>query len=67
MARTQVPKGHCWVIGDNVDSSRDSRTYGPQPMALIKGKVVAKFRMEGGWPWKLQMSWMENSLKTPSP
>ncbi|OLN84867.1 Mitochondrial inner membrane protease subunit 1 [Colletotrichum chlorophyti] len=38
----QVPQGHCWLVGDNLESSRDSRMYGPVPLALIKGKVVAR-------------------------
>ncbi|KAI5251919.1 hypothetical protein E4T42_03814 [Aureobasidium subglaciale] len=37
----QVPLGHCWTVGDNLSASRDSRMYGPVPLALIKGKVVA--------------------------
>ncbi|KAG9521820.1 LexA/Signal peptidase, partial [Aureobasidium melanogenum] len=37
----QVPVGHCWTVGDNLAASRDSRMYGPVPLALIKGKVVA--------------------------
>jgi len=37
-----VPKGHIWIIGDNATASRDSRTYGPVPMALIQAKVVAR-------------------------
>lgn len=36
----QVPKGHCWVLGDNLYASRDSRIYGPLPMALVDGKVI---------------------------
>ena len=24
-----VPKGHCWVEGDNVDNSNDSKAFGP--------------------------------------
>ena len=43
----QVPEGHCWVVGDNLGHSRDSRMFGPLPMALIKGKVVAKLRWRG--------------------
>ncbi|KAL0943748.1 mitochondrial inner membrane protease subunit [Colletotrichum truncatum] len=39
----QVPQGHCWLVGDNLDASRDSRIFGPVPLALVKGKVVAKF------------------------
>jgi inner membrane protease subunit 1 len=36
-----VPKGHLWLMGDNYPHSRDSRTYGPVPMGLVRGKVVA--------------------------
>ena len=25
----QIPKGHCWVEGDNARLSQDSRYYGP--------------------------------------
>ena len=34
----QVPEGHVWVEGDNQGWSRDSRFYGPVPMALIVGR-----------------------------
>ncbi|OAL33516.1 hypothetical protein AYO20_07202 [Fonsecaea nubica] len=36
----QVPEGHVWVAGDNLSYSRDSRFYGPLPMALITGKTL---------------------------
>lgn len=45
----QVPKGHCWLLGDNLYASRDSRLYGPVPMALIDGKVIYQ---TGSWPWQ---------------
>lgn len=51
-----MPEGHCWVEGDNLEWSRDSRHFGPMPMALIKGKVVAKV-----FPWR-ERGWMENGL-----
>lgn len=38
----QVPDGHCFVVGDNSLFSRDSRHFGPVPLALITGKVVAR-------------------------
>ncbi|KAK2759664.1 mitochondrial inner membrane protease subunit [Colletotrichum kahawae] len=38
----QVPQGHCWIVGDNLELSRDSRMFGPVPLALIKGKVIAR-------------------------
>ena len=37
----QVPKGHCWIVGDNLSWSRDSRMFGPLPLALIRSKVLA--------------------------
>lgn len=37
-----IPKGHVWLAGDNAEASRDSRTYGPVSMSLIKGKLVAR-------------------------
>ncbi|KAI1516188.1 LepB Signal peptidase I [Pyrenophora tritici-repentis] len=37
----RVPEGHCWVQGDNLEWSRDSRLYGPLPLGLIKSKVLA--------------------------
>ncbi|GAA5980715.1 hypothetical protein JCM10908_001748 [Rhodotorula pacifica] len=40
-----VPKGHVWIAGDNTSNSTDSRDYGPVPLALIKGKVIARV-----WP-----------------
>ena len=43
----QVPPGHCWVLGDNIPQSRDSRLFGPLPMALIRGKVVG--RVDSWW------------------
>lgn len=55
----QVPPGHVWLIGDNLPASRDSRLYGPVPMALIDGKVIAR---TGAWPW--QMHAVENPFDT---
>jgi mitochondrial inner membrane protease subunit 1 len=37
-----VPRGHIWVMGDNAALSIDSRTYGPIPIALVRGKVTAR-------------------------
>jgi mitochondrial inner membrane protease subunit 1 len=36
--------------------SRDSRHFGPMPMALIKGKVIAKIL-----PWN-ERRWIDNGL-----
>lgn len=37
----KVPAGHCWVAGDNLEWSRDSRLFGPLPLGLVKAKVLA--------------------------
>ncbi|SLM38289.1 mitochondrial inner membrane protease subunit protein [Lasallia pustulata] len=55
----QVPEGHCWVIGDNLPESRDSRTYGPIPLALIKGKAIARVLPLA------DIKWIENRLQKP--
>jgi len=39
-----VPAGHVWLAGDNQSNSTDSRDYGPVPMGLIRGKIVARVR-----------------------
>lgn len=39
-----VPPGHVWIAGDNAAWSRDSREYGPVPMALVRGRIVARVR-----------------------
>eukprot|EP00249_Psilotum_nudum_P008649 c21422_g1_i1 orf=268-786(-) len=36
----QVPKGRCWVEGDNGKQSLDSKTFGPIPLALVKGRAT---------------------------
>ncbi|KAH8705400.1 putative mitochondrial inner membrane protease subunit 1 [Talaromyces proteolyticus] len=53
----QVPEGHVFVVGDNLPWSRDSRNYGPLPMGLINGKIVARV-----WP-PSKMQWVQNSLE----
>ncbi|KAH6850845.1 peptidase S24/S26A/S26B/S26C [Chaetomium sp. MPI-CAGE-AT-0009] len=53
----QVPKGHCWIVGDNLVASRDSRYFGPVPLALIRGKVIATMR-----PFS-EFKWITNSME----
>ncbi|BAH91995.1 Os03g0147900, partial [Oryza sativa Japonica Group] len=36
----KIPEGHCWVEGDNAACSWDSRSFGPIPLGLIKGRVA---------------------------
>lgn len=46
-----VPQGHCWLTGDNLNVSLDSRSYGPLPLALIKGKIFAVNTTNGEFRW----------------
>jgi signal peptidase I len=39
MVKLTVPHGHCFVLGDNRAHSRDSRHFGPIPLADVKGRV----------------------------
>ena len=59
--RHQVPEGHCWIVGDNLPASRDSRQFGPLPLALIQGKIIAKVL-----PWR-ERCWIGNGLEPAAP
>ncbi|KAF2851753.1 LexA/Signal peptidase [Plenodomus tracheiphilus IPT5] len=47
----RVPEGHCWVAGDNLEWSRDSRLFGPLPLGLVKAKVLAVMLPFGERKW----------------
>ncbi|RAH56274.1 mitochondrial inner membrane protease subunit 1 [Aspergillus piperis CBS 112811] len=53
----RVPEGHVYLAGDNLPWSRDSRNYGPIPMALINGKIIARL-----WPLN-KIEWVKNTLE----
>nr|CAD1835805.1 unnamed protein product [Ananas comosus var. bracteatus] len=36
----RIPEGHCWVEGDNAACSWDSRSFGPIPLGLVRGRVT---------------------------
>ncbi|KAG8463399.1 hypothetical protein KFE25_004910 [Diacronema lutheri] len=40
-----VPKGHCWIEGDNPAMSHDSNSFGPVPLAMVTARVLCKV-----WP-----------------
>ena len=56
MSSSKVPEGHCWIVGDNLPASRDSRVFGPLPLALIQGKIIAKVL-----PWN-ERKWLSGDL-----
>lgn len=35
-----VPPGHCWLVGDNLEESYDSRQYGAVPLSSIRSKIL---------------------------
>jgi mitochondrial inner membrane protease subunit 2 len=36
----RVPKGHCWVEGDNANRSMDSNEFGPLSLGLVTAKAT---------------------------
>lgn len=57
----QVPEGHCWVAGDNLEWSRDSRHFGPLPLALIKGRALFKISTSS-WLLPKRIAWLDSGL-----
>lgn len=45
----KVPQGYLWVTGDNLSNSNDSRDYGPVPVQLVRGKIVARIWPNARW------------------
>jgi signal peptidase I len=39
LPKTTIPPGHCYVLGDNRNNCRDSRHFGPIPLADVIGRV----------------------------
>jgi inner membrane protease subunit 1 len=46
-----VPDYHVWLEGDNPSNSLDSRQSGPIPMALLRGRAVARLWPCRGHAW----------------
>jgi signal peptidase I len=48
-AKTTVPEGTCFVLGDHRDLSEDSRTFGPVPLGAILGPVQYVYYPAATW------------------
>jgi signal peptidase I len=51
--RVTVPRGHVFVLGDAINSSYDSRQFGPVPMSRVCGRVIGplfRAREDGSFP-----------------
>jgi signal peptidase I len=48
-ARTVVPEGTCYVLGDHRDQSNDSREFGPVPLADVLGGVPYIYYPAATW------------------
>jgi signal peptidase I len=47
--KTEIPSGHCFVLGDNRDNSHDSRKYGLVPLGDILGKAEYLYFPVSNW------------------
>ena len=48
-----VAEGACTVLGDRLDESTDSRTFGPVPFANVLARALFRYGPIGriGWLW----------------
>ena len=48
-AKITVPKGHCFVLGDNRNLSNDSRNFGSVPLSSIKARADYLYYPSNDW------------------
>ena len=49
-----VADGACTLLGDRLEESTDSRTFGPVPLANVLGRALFRYAPIGriGWFWR---------------
>jgi len=58
-----VPKGYCWVEGDNTGHTYDSNVFGAIPLGLIVAKAVAVVWPPSRWQrLASEVPWDRNSI-----
>ena len=55
-----VPDHHVWLEGDNANNSLDSRQSGPIPLALLRGRAVARI-----WPLRGN-AYLQRTISPPT-
>ncbi|KAK4669684.1 uncharacterized protein QC763_205125 [Podospora pseudopauciseta] len=63
----QVPEGHVYLVGDNLPASNDSRIFGPVPLGLIRGKVIASMEPSFTRGPFANFEWVRNPMKKTEP
>jgi len=58
----RVPRGYVWVVGDNLSNSTDSRRYGPVPLGLIRGKIIARVGLHNVYALLHELSYLIYTL-----
>lgn len=43
----RVPRGYCWIEGDNASVSLDSNVFGAVPVGLVESRAL--YRLDRGW------------------
>jgi len=65
----QAPRGHCYVLGDNSQHSRDSRSFGAIPLDSIVFTVIWRWGPDGfNWIDHTKQPWKKDTAeRSPTP
>ncbi|GAA5876033.1 hypothetical protein JCM16303_007000 [Sporobolomyces ruberrimus] len=63
----RIPKGHCWIEGDEQFHSRDSNTFGPVPIGCVESRVDwILWPLSRFGPVKSKPGWEKRVYQPPS-